>query len=55
MQELIWRANDLDQAVTTDPVPEKWQKLGGRALIPRILLDEIPPVSVISEKQPENG
>jgi aldehyde:ferredoxin oxidoreductase len=24
-------------------VPERWQKLGGRALIPCILLDKIPP------------
>lgn len=43
MEELIWRANVSTQTVTTEPVPDHWQKLGGRALIPRILLDEISP------------
>jgi aldehyde:ferredoxin oxidoreductase len=39
----IWRANVGTQKATTEPVPEIWSKLGGRGLIPRILLDEIPP------------
>jgi aldehyde:ferredoxin oxidoreductase len=39
----VWRANVAAKEVTTEPVPESWSKLGGRALIPRILLDEIPP------------
>jgi aldehyde:ferredoxin oxidoreductase len=44
MKELVWRANVSTKAVTTEPIPETWQRLGGRALIPRILLDEIPPM-----------
>ena len=43
MQELVWRANVSSQTVTTEPIPESWQRLGGRALIPRILLGEVPP------------
>ena len=39
----IWRANVETQKATTEPVPENWSKLGGRGLIPRILLDETPP------------
>ena len=44
MQELVWRANVSKKTVTTEPIPESWQRLGGRALIPRILLDEVPPI-----------
>lgn len=43
MDNKIWRANVKEQTVTIEPVPEAWQHLAGRALIPRILLDEIPP------------
>lgn len=43
MTEAIWRVNVNTQSITTEPVPESWQRLAGRALIPRILLDEIPP------------
>lgn len=43
MEELVWRANVSTKKVTTEPVPDSWQRLGGRALIPRILLDEMPP------------
>jgi len=43
MEQQVWRANVSTQKVTTGPVPESWQRLGGRALIPRILIDEIPP------------
>jgi aldehyde:ferredoxin oxidoreductase len=42
MDELVWRANVHNRTVTTGPVPEAWQRLGGRGLIPRILLDEVP-------------
>lgn len=44
MEELVWRANVSTKTVTTEPVPASWQRLGGRALIPRILLDEAPPL-----------
>ena len=43
MQELVWRVNVSSKTVATEPIPESWQRLGGRALIPRILLDEVPP------------
>lgn len=43
MEERVWRANVADREVTTETVPSTWQKLGGRGLIPRILLDEVPP------------
>lgn len=43
MSEAIWRANVNTQTVTTEPVPESWLRLGGRGLVARILLDEIPP------------
>jgi aldehyde:ferredoxin oxidoreductase len=44
MTEAIWRVNAANHTVTTEPVPESWRSLGGRGLIPRILLDEIPPL-----------
>ncbi len=43
MNEAIWRVDVSKQTVITEPVPESWQRLGGRGLIPRILLDEVPP------------
>ena len=43
MDSRIWRANIGEKTVVTEPVPEAWQKLGGRGLIARILLDEVPP------------
>ncbi|MEW5961197.1 MAG: aldehyde ferredoxin oxidoreductase C-terminal domain-containing protein [Chloroflexota bacterium] len=43
MNELVWRVNVNTQTITTEPAPASWQPLAGRALIPRILLDEIPP------------
>jgi len=42
MDELVWRANVHDHTVTTEALPESWQRLGGRGLSARILLDEIP-------------
>ena len=38
----IWRANVHTQSITTEKTPEAWKKLGGRGLIARILLDEVP-------------
>jgi aldehyde:ferredoxin oxidoreductase len=43
MSEAIWRINVTQQTVSTEPVPQNWRRLGGRGLIPRILLDEVPP------------
>jgi aldehyde:ferredoxin oxidoreductase len=43
MDEQIWRLNVADGTVRTEPVPDRWQQLGGRGLTARILLDEIPP------------
>jgi aldehyde:ferredoxin oxidoreductase len=40
MQKQIWRANLADQVVSRETIPESWSRLGGRGLIPRILLDE---------------
>lgn len=42
MDELLWRANVHDQKVETEPVQPTWSKLGGRGLIARVLLDEVP-------------
>ena len=43
MTDAIWRINVADQSETTESVPASWQRLGGRGLIPRILLDEVAP------------
>jgi len=37
----IWRVNTRTHEVKTEPVPASWQRLGGRGLIARILLDEV--------------
>ena len=37
----IWRVNVRKQTLEREPVPETWQRLGGRGLIARILLDEV--------------
>ncbi len=39
----IWRINVRTQTLQREPVPESWQRLGGRGLTARILLDEVPP------------
>ncbi len=44
MTEAIWRIDVTKQTVDTEPVCESWQRLGGRGLIARILLDEVPPL-----------
>jgi aldehyde:ferredoxin oxidoreductase len=36
----IWRVNLRTRTFTREPVPESWMRLGGRALLARILLDE---------------
>jgi len=39
----IWRINTRTRALTIQPTPKTWQHLGGRGLLTRILLDEVPP------------
>ena len=39
----IWRVNVFDQSLKLEPVPETWEKLGGRGLLARIMLDEVDP------------
>ena len=36
----VWRANVQSRSVSANKIPQSWRKLGGRALIARILLDE---------------
>jgi len=38
----IWRVNTRKQDLKVEPVPASWEHLGGRGLISRILLDEVP-------------
>ncbi len=38
----IWRINTRTQSLTIQPSPETWQHLGGRGLLARILVDEVP-------------
>ena len=37
----VWRVNVREQTLKREPVPEPWQRLGGRGLIARILVDEV--------------
>jgi aldehyde:ferredoxin oxidoreductase len=39
----IWRISLKGQSLTREPVPSTWERLGGRGLIARIMLDETPP------------
>ncbi len=38
---LVWRVNVHNQTLSREPIPESWQRLGGRGLLARILLDEV--------------
>lgn len=40
----VWRVDIAKRSLTKEPVPESWVKLGGRALLARILLDEVDPL-----------
>jgi aldehyde:ferredoxin oxidoreductase len=37
----IWRVNVQSRTLARGPVPQSWQRLGGRGLLARILLDEV--------------
>ena len=38
----IWRVNIRSQITKREPVPDTWEHLGGRGLLARILVDEVP-------------
>ncbi len=38
----VWRVDVREQTLALEPVPDSWHRLGGRALIARILVDEVP-------------
>jgi aldehyde:ferredoxin oxidoreductase len=42
MQDRVWRVDVAARQARSEPVPDAWQRLGGRGLIARILLDEVP-------------
>jgi aldehyde:ferredoxin oxidoreductase len=37
----VWRVNVREQALSYEPIPDSWKRLGGRGLLARILLDEV--------------
>ena len=37
----VWRVHVREQTLKLEPVPDSWKRLGGRALLARILLDEV--------------
>jgi aldehyde:ferredoxin oxidoreductase len=39
----VWRVNVRTRTLTKEPVPAAWERLGGRGLLARILLDEVDP------------
>lgn len=39
----VWRINVRQRSLGQEPVPESWERLGGRALLARILVDEVIP------------
>ncbi len=43
MEERVWRVDMANRQTGREPVPPSWQRLGGRGLIARILMDEVPP------------
>jgi aldehyde:ferredoxin oxidoreductase len=40
----VWRVNSKTKVSTREAVPHAWERMGGRGLIARILLDEVSPV-----------
>ena len=39
----VLRVNIAENRITYEDIPESWQRLGGRALVARFMLDEVPP------------
>ncbi|MGE5249262.1 MAG: aldehyde ferredoxin oxidoreductase C-terminal domain-containing protein [Bacteroidota bacterium] len=40
----VWRVNVRTRSLSRENVPAEWEQLGGRGLIARFLLDEVPPM-----------
>jgi aldehyde:ferredoxin oxidoreductase len=43
MAEKIYRVNMATRATSSEEVPEKWKKLGGRGLTSTIVAEEVKP------------
>jgi aldehyde:ferredoxin oxidoreductase len=41
-QYRVWRVNAANKTFTTEATPPSWEKLGGRGLVAKILVDEVP-------------
>jgi len=39
----VWRVDVESRTLKQEPVPPAWERLGGRGLVARILVDEVPP------------
>jgi aldehyde:ferredoxin oxidoreductase len=39
----VWRVNMRQRTFVRQPVPPAWERLGGRGLLARIMVDEVPP------------
>lgn len=37
----VWRINTRTQTVSQEPVPQTWERLGGRGLLSKIMVDEV--------------
>ncbi len=37
----VWRVNVREQTLKQEPIPQTWQRFGGRGLLARILVDEV--------------
>ena len=40
----VWRVNVREKSFSREVVPQSWERLGGRGLVARILVDEVPPM-----------
>jgi aldehyde:ferredoxin oxidoreductase len=43
-RSLVWRVNVREKSLVQQPIPESWIHLGGRGLVARILVDEVPAI-----------
>ena len=42
----VWRVDTREQSLTRESVPSAWNRLGGRGLVARVLLDAVPATCV---------